>query len=133
MFICCLQVQSCVYLAYWEDLLPGHRGALDKQGPGGRDTCIPPFKMPSMDVGSLHHEDGMRHRYRLKMLLFILYELFYIYDQIKKQRRADEKIVVTYEILCLSVNRCTEQWHGFKKTGVTNTLSLLNMDDTHRL
>ena len=57
MFICCLQVQSGVYLAYWEDLLPGHRGALEEQGHGGRDACIPPFKTPSMDVGSLHHED----------------------------------------------------------------------------
>ena len=26
---------------------------------GGRDACIPPFKTPSMDVSSLHHEDMM--------------------------------------------------------------------------
>ena len=71
---------------------------------GGRDTCIPPFKMPSMDIGSLRHEDIMRDGYQPKMLLFILDELFYIYDQIKKQWRADEKIVVAYEILSLSAN-----------------------------
>ena len=50
----------------------------------------------------------MRDSYRPKMLLFTLDELFYIYDQIKKQQRADEKIVIAYKILCLSTNRCTE-------------------------
>ena len=79
-----------------------------RAGPWGRDTCIPPFKMLSMDVSSLHHEDVMRDSYRPKMLLFALDELFYIYDQIKKQQRSDKKIVATYEILCLSANRCTE-------------------------
>ena len=108
MFICCLQVRSCVYLVYWEDLLPGHRGSLEEQGPGGRDACIPPFKTLSMEVRSLHHKGIMRDIYQPKMLLFALDKLFYIYDQIKKQRRPDEKIVVAYEILCLSVNQCTE-------------------------
>ena len=75
---------------------------------GGRDACIPPFKTPRMQLGSLHHEEVMHYGYRLKMLLFALDELFYIHDQIKKQWRADEKIVVAYEILCLSTQRCTE-------------------------
>ena len=98
-----------VRLAYWEDLLPGHGGALEEQGPGrGRDACVPPFKMPSMEVSSLCHEDVMRDGYQPKMLLFALDELFYIYDQIKKQRRPDKKIIVAYEILCLSTNRCTD-------------------------
>ena len=75
---------------------------------GGRDACIPPFKMPSMQIGSLHHEDMMHDGYRPKMLLFALDELFCIFDQIKKQQRADEKIVVAYEILCLSTQQCTK-------------------------
>ena len=41
MFICCLQVQSGVYLAYWEDLLPGHRAALEEQVPWG-EGCMHP-------------------------------------------------------------------------------------------
>ena len=100
---------------------------------GGRDTCIPPFKMLTMDIGSLQHEDMMRDGYQPKMLLFTLDKLFYIYDQIKKQQRADEKIVVAYKILCLSPNRCTEQWHGFEKTGMPDALALLNMDDARHL
>ena len=75
---------------------------------GGRDACIPPFKMQSMQIGSLCHEDVMCNGYRLKMLLFALDELFYIFNQIKKQWRADEKIVVAYEILCLSTQQCTK-------------------------
>ena len=128
-----VSVRSCVYLMYWEDLLPGHGGALEDQGPGGRDACIPPFKMLSMDVGSLCHKDIMRDGYQPKMLLFALDELFYIYDQIKKQRRPDEKIVVAYKILCLSMNRCTEQWHGLEKTSVPDALALLNVDDACHL
>ena len=100
---------------------------------GGKDACIPPFKMPSMDISSLHHEDVMRDGYRPKMLLFALDELFYIYDQIKKQQRANEKIVVAYEIPCLSVQRCTEQWHRVEKTDVPDALALLNVDDTCHL
>ena len=42
------------------------------------------------------------------MLLFMLDELFYIFNQIKKQWRADKKIAVAYEILCLSVQQCTK-------------------------
>ena len=95
--------------------------------------CVPPFKMPSMDVGSLHHEDIMRDGYQPKMLLFALDELFYIYDQIEKQRRPDKKIVVTYKILCLSMNQCTDWRHGLKKTSMPNALALLNLDDAHHL
>ena len=75
---------------------------------GGKDACVPPFKMPSMQIGSLHHEDVMHNGYRPKMLLFVLDELFYIFDQIKKQWRADEKIVAAYEMLCLSAQWCTK-------------------------
>ena len=129
MFLCCLQVRSCVYTAYQED----HGGALEEQGSGWRVACIPPFKIPTMDIGSLGHKDIMRNSYQPKMLLFALDELFYIYDQIKKQRRADEKIVVTYEILCFSSNWCTERQHGFKKTSMPNAMALLNVDDAHHL
>ena len=127
-----LFVRSGVYHVYWQDLLPGHGGALKEQGTG-REGCIPPFKMPSMQISSLHHEDVMCDCYRLKMLLFTLDELFYIFNQIKKQRRADEKIVVAYEILCLSVQQCTEWRHGVEKTSVPDALSLLNVDDARHL
>ena len=86
-----------------------------------------------MDIGLLCHKDVMRDGYQPKMLLFTLDELFYIYDQIKKQRRADEKIVIAYEILCLSANQCTDRWHGLKKTAVPDALALLNIDDAHHL
>ena len=88
----------------------------------------PPFKMPSMQVGSLHHEEVMRNSYRPKMLLFALDELFYIFNQIKKQQRADEKIVVAYKILCLSTQWCTERCHVVEKTSMPNALTLLNME-----
>ena len=41
--------------------------------------------------------------------------------------------MVAYEILCLSMVRCTEQQHGFEKKGVPNALSLLNVNDTCHL
>ena len=100
---------------------------------GRRDVCIPPFKMPSMDVNSLRHKGVMRDGYQPKTLLFILDELFYIYAQIQKQWRADKKIIVLYKILCLSTNRCTDQQHGLEKTGVPDALALLNVDDTYHL
>ena len=98
---------------------------------GGRHACIPSFKMPTMDIATLHHKDAMRDGYWPKMLLFVLDELFYIYSQIKNLWRANEKIVITYEILCLSMNRCTDWWHGFKKTGMPEAVALLNMNDAH--
>ena len=100
---------------------------------GGKDACIPPFKTPSMQLSSLHHKEVMHNGYRPKMLLFMLDKLFYIFDQIRRQRSVDEKIVVAYEILCLSVQWCTEQWHWVEKTGVPDALSLLNMNNAHHL
>ena len=106
---------------------------MEGEGPGGRDACIPPFKMLTMDTTTLCHKDTMRDGYRPKMLLFALDELFYIYSQIKNLWRADEKIVLTYEILCISANWCTDRQHRFKKTGVPNALTLLNKNDTRYL
>ena len=100
---------------------------------GGRDVCIPPFKTPTMQPGSQHHEDVMRNGYRPKMLLYALDELFYVFDQEKQQQDLDEKINVAYEILCLFMLRCTEQWHGTERTGVPDAMSLLNVNDTHHL
>ena len=45
----------------------------------------------------------------------------------------DAKIVVPYEILCLSMQRCTKWWHGVEKTDVPDALALLNMNDAHHL
>ena len=45
----------------------------------------------------------------------------------------DENIVVAYKILCLSMQQCTEQWHGVEKTGMPDALSLLNVNDARHL
>ena len=67
------------------------------------------------------------------MLLYALDEPFYIFDQVKWQRGIDERLIVAYEILCLSVLRCTKWWHGSEKKGMPGALSLLNISDTHHL
>ena len=100
---------------------------------GGRDACVPPFKMLTLNTDMLCPEDTMRDGYRLKMLLFALDELFYIYSQVKNLRRANEKIVLAYEILCILANWCTDRRHGVEKTGMPNVLALLNMNDAHHL
>ena len=75
---------------------------------GGRDVCIPPFKMPTLNKETLQAKDSMRDGYCPKMLLYALDELFYIYAQVKNSRRADDKLVLAYEILCISTNCCTD-------------------------
>ena len=60
--------------------------ALWKTRTSGRwDNCISTFKTPTMQLGSLHHEDIMRDGYRPKMLLYALDKLFYIYNQVRHQ------------------------------------------------
>ena len=109
------------------------KGLWESRALGGRNMCITAFKMLSMQIGSLHHEEVMCNGYRPKMLLFALDKLFYIFDQVKKQWRVDEKIVVAYEILCLSTQRCTKRQHRVEKTSMPDALSLLNVDDTRHL
>ena len=93
----------------------------------------PHIQVPSMHPGSLHHEEVMHDGYRPKMLLYALDELFSVFSQVKKQRSVDEKIVVAYEILCLSVLQCTKQRYGVEKTGVPDALALLNVNDARHL
>ena len=114
-------------------IFPGYRGAVEDEGPGGRDMCVPPFKMPTLNKEMLWPEDSMRDRYHPKMLLYALDKLFYIYAQIKNSWRVDDKLVLTYEILCISTNRCTDQWNGIKKTSMPDALALLNVNDVHHL
>ena len=99
----------------------------------GRDTCIPMFRTPTMQCGTLHNEDVLHDGYWPKMLLYTLDELFYVFDQVKRQRGMDEKLVVAYEFLCLSALRCTEWWHGFKKNSIPDALYLLNVNNAHHL
>ena len=68
---------------------------------GGRDECIP--------IQELHYaawlpayEDVMHAGYRPKMLLYALDAFFYVFDQVRQQWGVDKKIVIAYEILCLS-------------------------------
>ena len=100
---------------------------------GGRDVCIPPFKMLTLNKETLHHKDSMRNGYHPKMLLYVLDELFYVYAQIKNSWRVDDKLVLAYEILCISTNQYTDRWNGVKKTGVPDTLALLNVNDIRHL
>ena len=78
-------------------------------------------------------KDSMRDGYHPKMLLYVLDELFYVYTQIKNSQRADNKLVLTYEILCISTNQCTDQWNGVKKTGMPDALALLNVNEVCHL
>ena len=75
---------------------------------GGRDAGVPPFKMPIFNKETLRAEDSMRDGYRPKMLLYVLDELFYVYAQVKNSQRVDDKLVLAYEILCISTNRRTD-------------------------
>ena len=53
-------------------------------GGEGSDAHFPPFKTPTLNTDTLRPQDTTRDGYRLKMLLFALDELFYIYLQVKK-------------------------------------------------
>ena len=66
------------------------------------------------------------------MLLYALDKLFNVFDQVKRQPGMAERLIVAYDILCLSALQCTERWHGLEK-GVPDALSLLNVNDTHHL
>ena len=100
---------------------------------GERAECIPTFKIPTMQHGTLCNEDMLCEGYRPKIFLYALDELFYIFDQVKWQQGTDERLIIAYEILCLSMLQCTEWWHGMEKKGVPDALSLLNVNDTHHL
>ena len=100
---------------------------------GGRADGVATFKTPTMECGTLHNEDMLREGYRPKMLLYALDEPFYIFDQVKWQGGTDKRLIVAYEILCLSMLQCTEQWHGYEKKGMPDALSLLNVNDAHHL
>ena len=100
---------------------------------GGRDAGVPPFKMPTLQKGMLQAVESMRDGYHPKMLLYVLDKLFYIYAQIKNSQREDNKLMLAYEILCLSANHCMDQSNGVKKTGIPDALALLNMADIRYL
>ena len=99
---------------------------------GGRDMGIPPFKTPTLNKGTLWAAEIMRDRYHPKMLLYALDELFFVYAQIRDSPR-DERVVLAYDILCISSNRCTDRQNGIEQTGVPDALALLNTEDTRHL
>ena len=100
---------------------------------GGRDVGIPTFKMPTLNKETLWAKDSMRDGYHPKMLLYVLDELFYVYAQVKNSQRPDDKLVLAYEILCISANHCTDRGNGIEKTGMPDTLALLNVNDVRHL
>ena len=93
---------------------------------------VPPFKTPTLNKGTLRAEESMRDGYHPKMLLYALDELFYVSAQIKNSHR-DEKVVLAYEILCISANRCTDRYNGIEKMGIPDALALLNIQDARHL
>ena len=99
----------------------------------GRDVGVPPFKTPTLNKGMLWAIDSIRDGYHPKMLLFALDKLFYIYAQVKNSGRVDDKLTLAYEILCISTNCCTNRRNGIEKTGILDTLTLLNVEDMHHL
>ena len=64
------------------------------------------FKMPTMQHGTFWNKDILHEGHRPKMLFYALNELFYIYDQVKRQQGIDERLVMAYEILGLTVLCC---------------------------
>ena len=92
---------------------------MEDEGPGVRDTGILPFKTLTLNKETLRHEDRLD---------YTLDKLFYIYMQIKNSQRVDDKLMLVYEILCISANRCTDRWNGVEKTGVPDALALLNVN-----
>ena len=92
-----------------EELSPRPQRGYGRPEPwGGRDAGVPPFKTPTLNKETLWAENSMRDGYRPKMLLYALDKLFYIYAQVKNSRRPNKKLVLAYEILCISTNRCTD-------------------------
>ena len=65
--------------------------------------CVPTIKTPTIQCSTLCNEDVLCDGYWPKMLLYALDELFYVFDQVKWQRGMDEKLIVAYKILCLSM------------------------------
>ena len=55
-----------------------------------------------------------------------------LHTQIKNSHK-DDKVVLAYEILCISANRCTDRRNRIEKTGVPDTLALLNVEDAWHL
>ena len=94
---------------------------------------IASFKMPTKQHGTLQNEDILHKGYRLKMLLYALDEIFYIYDQVKHHRGIDEKLVMAHEILSLAVLCCTEHQGGMEKQGVPGAVLQINLNDAHHL
>ena len=91
------------------------------------------FKMPTMKRGTLRDKDILHKGYRPKMLLYALDELFYIYDQVKHHRGVDEKLVVAYEILGLTMLRCTECRGWVEKQGMPDAVPQINLNNTCHL
>ena len=89
--------------------------------------------MPTLNTKTLWPEDSMRDGYHPEMLLYVLDELFYIYSQVENLWRVDKKVILAYEILCISANWCTDRQNGIKKTSVPDALALLNVNDAHHL
>ena len=82
---------------------------------GGKADGIATLKTPTMQHGTLHNKDVLHEGYWPKKLLYALDELFFIFDQVKRQQGIDQRHLMAYKILCLSMLQCTKRQHGSEK------------------
>ena len=94
---------------------------------------IASFKMLTIQCRTLWNKDVLCEGYRPNMLLYTLDELFYIYDQEKCHRGVNEKLVVAYEILSLTVLCCMECRGWVEKHDVLDAVLQVNLNNTHHL
>ena len=103
-----------------------------RPGPWGKGCGHPPFKTPTLNKGTLWAAEIMRDGYRPKMLLYTLDELFFIYVQIRDSPR-DERVMLAYEIQCISSVRCTDRQNRVEQMGIPDALAVLNTEDARHL
>ena len=76
---------------------------MEDKGPGG-EGC----RHPSLQDADPQQRDSMgQGQHEGNASIYVLDELFYVYVQVKNSRRPDEKLMLAYEILCISANHCT--------------------------
>ena len=129
---------SCLFLIIrtidnlYSSLIIATEGLWKTRALGKRYAGIPAFKTPTLNKETLWAEESMRDGYHPKMLLYTLDKLFYIYAKVKNSQRGD-KVIQSYEILCISANQCTNWWNRIKKTSMPDALALLNVEDNNIL
>ena len=106
---------------------------MEDQNPGGKGHGHPSLQdtnPPERDIMGCGEHEGQVPPQDASLSLD---ELFYVYAQIKNLQQEDNKLMLAYEILCLSANHCMDQQNRVKKTGIPDALALLNVADIRYL